>query len=649
MLPLYFSCGKLRSATFGMLWAPQSPGESSKRSGQQPGARSSEGRGLTARQVLAKFEAMSGPEDERWDRLFAETLFSDSELAAVLQQLHETGRRESAIVCIESALRAGRVAPWLYDLLALQMKLADRPAEEVGRVLQSRLDFGISAVPDMLLTAAMLSRFEAWDASLTLLRDAAELKPNFPETWLLYRSVADKSGDREQRLRARLGILEWVWTTGWEREHAEAVKVIDGLAKELETQKLSAEAAGLRDQLATAQRKDLQIILRWVGNADLDLLVTDPNGEECSFRRPETSTLGRLVKQDGKLDAAGGRAADTRMEQFLQMRSLPGRYQAVVRFVGGRVASGNAVLEVIRYAGTPQETRRTQTIRVGSGDTSVVIDSGATADPQDGTWHPLTATQNGADVSGQLRDTTVLKLSGKQYSVTVSGTPDRGVCTVDRSVTPGRMKIEGQVGPNQGKTLLAIFELTPDDHLRVCYDLDGSEYPTEFAAGTESGRLLVEYRRELPVGTELTGTAAEIPDSDVVLLTLADSEQKRIRLNGIDAPELMQSYGAKSREQLESLIRGRSLRVVTQGEDRTGQIIGDVYFRPEADKPEILLNRDLVERGWAWHFVRYAPDNRELADAQQRARAAKRGLWSEPAPVAPWDWRRQQAEPPRKK
>ena len=89
--------------------------------------------------------------------------------------------------------------------------------------------------------------------------------------------------------------------------------------------------------------------------------------------------------------------------------------------------------------------------------------------------------------------------------------------------------------------------------------------------------------------------------------------------------------------------------MVTQGEDRIGQIIGDVYFQIEANKPELQLNRELVERGWAWHFVRYAPDNKPLAEAEQRARAAGKGLWVEEKPIAPWDWRRQQAESPKKK
>jgi tetratricopeptide (TPR) repeat protein len=353
--------------------SPQEPARKQDGTAAGVGAKSGKAtnRGLSARQILSRIEGLQGPEADRWDQLFSEAVFSDNELAGALQILHDQGRRESAIVCIESALRAGRVAPWLYDLLALQMKLAGRPAEEVGRVLQSRLDFGVSELPEMLMTAAMLSRFEAWDASLTLLRDAAELNPNRPETWLLARSVADKSGDDEQRIWARCGILKWVWTSNWEREHEEAVKVLEGFAKALDSRQASAAAAELRGRMAVARRRDVQVSLRWVGNADLDLLITDPNGEECSFRRLETSTFGRLVRQDGSLDAAAARTSDTRLEQFIQPEAPSGRYRAAVRFVGGRVASGTAILEVIQHAGTAAETRKTHTIRTGNGDTSI--------------------------------------------------------------------------------------------------------------------------------------------------------------------------------------------------------------------------------------------------------------------------------------
>lgn len=51
-----------------------------------------------------------------------------------------------------------------------------------------------------------------------------------------------------------------------------------------------------------------------------------------------------------------------------------------------------------------------------------------------------------------------------------------------------------------------------------------------------------------------------------------------------------------------------------------------------------------VRAGLAWHFKRYAKEQSRLdralyADAETEARKLQVGLWSQPAPVAPWDFR----------
>lgn len=269
--------------------------------------------------------------------------------------------------------------------------------------------------------------------------------------------------------------------------------------------------------------------------------------------------------------------------------------------------------------------------------------------PTDGTWHPVTAVMGGREFPKEIRESIVLKLDGDQYSVTVNGTPDKGTCTIDASVTPHRMTIKGTVGPNQGKTLLAIFEISDKGLLRVCYDLSGKVFPQEFKSPAGTMQYLVEYRKELPDGAEISGTVVDLPDSDVLLLRTEDKVLHRIRLNGIDAPERKQEFGETSRTELASLAKEKSVRVVTHSEDRSGQIIGDVYLKLSDSAEETFLNVHLVTQGLAWHFVRYAPDNKALADAEKSAREAKAGLWKEGTPVAPWDWRRQQTDSAKKK
>ena len=54
---------------------------------------------------------------------------------------------------------------------------------------------------------------------------------------------------------------------------------------------------------------------------------------------------------------------------------------------------------------------------------------------------------------------------------------------------------------------------------------------------------------------------------------------------------------------------------------------------------------DWLRYGLAWWYRRFAteqtPVDRAIyEDAEAKAKASRRGLWSSPDPVAPWDWRK---------
>mgnify|MGYP006352914035 CR=1 FL=1 len=73
--------------------------------------------------------------------------------------------------------------------------------------------------------------------------------------------------------------------------------------------------------------------------------------------------------------------------------------------------------------------------------------------------------------------------------------------------------------------------------------------------------------------------------------------------------------------------------------DRYGRIVALVTCKGR------LVNRDLVRAGLAWHYPKYCrsqPLCSELAVLEQGARTARLGLWADPEPVAPWEWKRRQ-------
>ncbi len=129
----------------------------------------------------------------------------------------------------------------------------------------------------------------------------------------------------------------------------------------------------------------------------------------------------------------------------------------------------------------------------------------------------------------------------------------------------------------------------------------------------------------------LSGKVVRIADGDT-LTVLVDRRQVRVRLVEIDAPESKQAFGKRSRQSLAELCAGKSARVDWTQLDRYGRTLGRVWCAG------VDTNAEQLRRGMAWVFDRYVTD-RSLYALQDAARAARIGLWSDPAPMPPWLWR----------
>ena len=129
------------------------------------------------------------------------------------------------------------------------------------------------------------------------------------------------------------------------------------------------------------------------------------------------------------------------------------------------------------------------------------------------------------------------------------------------------------------------------------------------------------------------GRVVSVHDGDT-LTVLIDHRQVRVRLTDIDAPELKQPFGTRSRQSLADLCFGKQAALDVRGQDRYHRTLAQVT----CDGKD--ANAEQVRRGYAWTFVRYARPDSPLLVLEKEARAAHRGLWQDSAPVPPWDWRR---------
>lgn len=132
--------------------------------------------------------------------------------------------------------------------------------------------------------------------------------------------------------------------------------------------------------------------------------------------------------------------------------------------------------------------------------------------------------------------------------------------------------------------------------------------------------------------TLLQGEVIRVLDGDTVELLDTSKNTYRIRLANIDAPEKSQSFSEVSRQALASFVFRKPTTVHKQGVDRYGRVIGVLVV------DGVNVNAQMVHQGLAWVYTQYNKDS-TLVELQQDAKARKAGLWTDPDPIAPWDYR----------
>ena len=148
----------------------------------------------------------------------------------------------------------------------------------------------------------------------------------------------------------------------------------------------------------------------------------------------------------------------------------------------------------------------------------------------------------------------------------------------------------------------------------------------------------------MPVGAALLCLVIGISDGDTLTARcetpagLEEYQNIKVRLAEIDAPEMGQPFGTRSRQHLADLCFQKPSTVTPRTKDR--------YFRTVATVAceGVDAGAEQVRAGMAWVFDWYVTD-RSLYLVQDEARTAGRGFWADQNPIAPWAWRKGQRLP----
>ena len=119
-----------------------------------------------------------------------------------------------------------------------------------------------------------------------------------------------------------------------------------------------------------------------------------------------------------------------------------------------------------------------------------------------------------------------------------------------------------------------------------------------------------------------SGVVTRVIDGDTLWVkTGSDGALLKVRIHGVDAPEICQPGGAQARDALKRQVFGQRITLNIRSRDDYGRAVASVYLQ------DIDMARWLVVNGHAWAY-NYRDKKAKYADELAQAQAERRGLFN---------------------
>ncbi|WP_270966767.1 thermonuclease family protein [Campylobacter upsaliensis] len=151
--------------------------------------------------------------------------------------------------------------------------------------------------------------------------------------------------------------------------------------------------------------------------------------------------------------------------------------------------------------------------------------------------------------------------------------------------------------------------------------------------------FLPQSLKEQNLEKELTGKVSKVIDGDTIELLAKTSKENpynhiaklKIRLYGIDAPELKQAYGKEAKEYLSALVLKQEVSLIIENKDKYDRFVGTLFLKGQD------INKEMVKNGYAHAYESFS--KKYLAE-QADAKMFKLGLWQDERVMSPSEFRR---------
>ncbi len=251
----------------------------------------------------------------------------------------------------------------------------ERGLPELGlRVLSNLAEMNLENRQLLRLYAYRLVQAKRNDLAIPVFERISELAPNEPQSWRdLGLALAD-DGQPQRAVNALWEVVSRPWNGRFAGVNMIALAELNAIAAQATAAGKASDLAPLdMSRIDTRLRRNLPLALRVVmawdaDDTDIDMWVTDPNGERASY-------ANRLTRQGGAMspDATGGYGP----EEFSLKTAKAGKYAVEAQFFGHRqqvLSAGTTVMvRVTTGFGTPQARDEWTSLRLTRGQETVRV------------------------------------------------------------------------------------------------------------------------------------------------------------------------------------------------------------------------------------------------------------------------------------
>lgn len=265
--------------------------------------------------------------------------------------------------------------PGYVNSTAFFLDAADILAERgqpalAARVVSNLAEMELEDRHVLRILAYRLLQMKRVALALPVLERVRDLAPDEPQSWRDLGLARARVGDPQGAIDALWHVVETPWHGRFPSIETIALAELNAIAAQSRAAGKSVDTSRVPAELARNLPVQLRVVLSWdADNTDIDLWVTDPDGERAYYGH-------RLTRQGGAMsnDFTGGYGP----EEFVLRDPKPGRYRIQAQFYGHRqqvvAPSTTLMLALTTGFGTPSAKLSETIVRLSGA--SEVIDVG---------------------------------------------------------------------------------------------------------------------------------------------------------------------------------------------------------------------------------------------------------------------------------